>query len=319
MTVLILSSEQDLHAQAVRRQLDLLNVQCAVFDIATLLQHSVTYKHSGNSFTTVCDGDSIDFGAVSAIWNRRPTRPRSPAMPEEWVEKLIEHETSRAFWGMLRTLDCLWVNHPRDQEEAAIKVNQLKLAREVGLRTPETEVTNDPAAAREFYERCDGRIIYKMIDELSALHFPLTEMPRGLNTMPVRDVDLSHLSQVQFCLHLFQQKIEKIADIRVTIVGAEVFAAKIESQQGIGQLDFRLDYSVPILNWELPPHVVQGCFALLEKFRLNFGAFDFCLDAHDNYFFLELNPAGQYLWVEEALGLGISAALARLLSGRRCP
>ena len=46
------------------------------------------------------------------------------------------------------------------------------------------------------------------------------------------------------------------------------------------------------------------------------GAFDLRRRDDGVHVFLEVNPAGQWLYVEEATGLPITAAVARLLAGR---
>jgi len=319
MTTLILASEQDLHAQSVAAHINRLGVPPVFLHLGDLGERGkLTYESASDQLVIQkSDGSRIDFSQIQSVWNRRPGRIKSAVMPEKWIETLIEHESSRALAGIFRTLACLWVNHPAAQSEACIKVHQLKIARSCGLRVPETLVTNDPEQAFQFYERHGGKVIYKLIDELSAMEFPANAVPRGMPTMPVRLDDVSLLGQVSHSLHLFQRQIDKVADIRVTVVGEEIFAGRIESQQGAGKLDFRLDYSVPITRWELPPNLVQDCLRLMRHLELNYGALDFCLDESGEHIFLEVNPSGQFLWLEEAIELPISAALAKLLSGEK--
>ncbi len=321
MSTLILASEKDIHAQSVAAQLGKLGIAPVFLHLGDLLQAGkLTYDSvSGRLIIDKQDGRQIDFSSLRSVWNRRPGRIESPVMPEQWIETLIERECNTAINGIFRTLECLWVNHPAAQNEASIKVHQLKIASRSGLQVPESIITNDPEQAERFYEKHRQKVIYKLIDELSSGQFPATEVPRGMPTMKVRPADLSHFDQVRHSLHFFQRQVEKVADIRVTVVGEEIFAGRIESQQGTGKVDFRLDYSVPVLNWELPPDLAQDCLKLMRLLGLNYGALDFCLDEAGQHIFLEINPAGQFLWLEEALGQPISAALAQLLSGGRKP
>jgi glutathione synthase/RimK-type ligase-like ATP-grasp enzyme len=322
MTILILASEQDFHARKVADQLEKQGSPYEIFQLNELLQRDrLTYEFPGRGLRIArSNGAEIDFSSVTAVWNRRPGRIKSAnLMPESWMETMIENESNRALSGMLRTLKCLWVNHPGKQEEAYFKLYQLKCARDAGLLVPDTIVTNDPAQAKAFYERCDGKVVYKLVDESSNNHFPVTEMPRGIPTLPLRPVDVAYLEQVSQSLHLFQQRVDKVADIRVTIIGSEVFAARIESQQGDGKIDFRLDYSVPVSVYELPPQVMLHSLRVMRTLGLEFGALDFCLDAAGEHVFLEVNPAGQFLWLEDALQLPLSETLAKLLSGALQP
>lgn len=315
MTVLILSSENDLHASRVAAKLDLLREPYQLLDIEDLLQGTCRFDLDKKTFEVAVQDKRLDMHSFTAVWNRR-TRPiKSPRMPEEWVERLIAHESNKAWSGMLRAMNVLWVNRPDKQTEALLKIAQLNAAQQCGLRVPPSVVTNDPALVRSFFDSCQGAVIYKLIDEGSWFHFPQTETPRGLATMQLRNEDLRHLDQVRFSAHLFQKLIDKIADIRVTIVGRKLFAARIESQQGMGKLDFRLDYSVPISEFHLPDDIEASLYQLLGSLGLNFAAVDLCIDGNGDYYFFEANPAGQFLWIEEGLGLPICESLARLLAG----
>lgn len=318
MDVLILSTAKDVHATAVSRQLADLGSSCTFLSLEETLRHSVSF--SAQSFTVRQPGGSVlDLRSFGSIWNRRPGAVTSNVMPEPWMESLVEHESNRAWAGMLRTLECLWVNHPDKQAQALLKLNQLHVAAGVGLQTPRTLVSNDPAAVRDFFQVCNGQVIYKLVDEGSWTFFPDTESPRGIATTLMREIDLTHVDQVRHSMHLFQERIAKTADIRVTVIGNKIFAARIESQTGAGHVDFRLDYSVPIVNWTLPDDVTRKILELQRAFGLNFGAMDFCLDSQGEHVFLEVNPAGQFLWLEDKLGLPLCASLAQLLSGREQP
>lgn len=111
--------------------------------------------------------------------------------------------------------------------------------------------------------------------------------------------------------HLFQAVVDKVADLRVLVVGREVFAVRIES----GMLDWRKDYSA--LSYcvvDLPGRVAKALLAYLEHFGLVSGSFDFAVDRAGDLWWLELNPNGQWGWLEESTGLAMSAAFAELLT-----
>jgi glutathione synthase/RimK-type ligase-like ATP-grasp enzyme len=137
--------------------------------------------------------------------------------------------------------------------------------------------------------------------------------------LPLRKADLEHLSQVRLAPHLFQRCIEKSCDLRVTIVGAKIFAIRIDSQAGRGKLDWRHDYSVEMVPCELPENLQVQCLDLMKRFGLNYGALDFILSATGEYVFLEINCAGQYLWIEQKTDLKISREVANLLTGKSAP
>lgn len=318
--VLILAPASDLHAQSVREQLDQLNIEHESWTLTDALsdrfQFSIT--NSGWQSRLQREADEYVFESFSAVWWRRPGILRTAAMPDAWIEPFIEQETTSAFEALLRSLNCFWVNNPQAQRESAYKLRQLNVAVECGLHIPDTLVTNDPDAAREFCAK-KRQVIYKQIDERSARHFPRYQTPRGLPTQLVRESDVAHLDQVRTSAHLFQEKIEKQSDIRLTIVGQKLFAVEIKSQEGKGSLDFRLDYSVPMVEFDLPATVKTACLNLMRHFDLEFAAIDLCRTPADKLVFLEVNAAGQYLWMEKQLDMPISKELAHLLSGLAAP
>ena len=328
MVALIIAPEDDAHVKSVQEQLARLGRSSYCLHSARLLK-SYTFNLQVGEGVPACElvpqgytGSSesagpvpkLDINSVSAVWLRRWTKLKAPDIPEPWAARIVEGESTRALEGLLRILPCLWVNRPGAQSEASYKIPQLEMARQCGLAVPKTLVTNDPVEVSDFYEATGRQMIYKMIDESTWQRFPKFEIPNGLPTMLFRESDLAHLEQVKLGLHLFQERVDKEADIRVTVVGQKIFAAKIDSQQGKGSVDFRLDYSVPSAVYELPDDVSEKCLQLMRKLGLNFGAIDLCLARDGRHVFLEVNAQGQWLWLEIKLDLPISLHMARLLA-----
>ncbi|HEY9868321.1 MAG TPA: hypothetical protein V6D08_04085 [Candidatus Obscuribacterales bacterium] len=331
MSVLILAPQSDEHARAVLERLAGMAVPATCWAARDLLAHSRLDFRLDNAGAACLlsgqldqsspslPGESLDLFGFRSVWLRRPGRVRAQPMPERWMESFVEWESSRALDAIFRMIPALWVNSPAAEHEARLKLRQLETAKACGLSVPDTLVTNDPRAAAEFFERMDRSVVYKLIDEGSHRYFPDYEVVKGIPTMPLREADLEHLQQVATSLHLFQRRIKKRSDIRVTVVGHEVFAVEIMSQEGRGDLDFRLDYSVPMHYYELPPAVEESCLTLVRRFGLNYAAIDLGLTPEGEHVFFEINPAGQWLWMELRLELPISQAMARLLAGSAEP
>jgi glutathione synthase/RimK-type ligase-like ATP-grasp enzyme len=321
------SSPNDVHSNAVARHLDTLGVKFTHWRPQVLISESVlTCELTNRKFdcrVAHCgSGQSlnrIELTDFQAVWLRRPGLVRSAHMPEIWLERFVEHESSQAIESIFRMLNCLWVNDPIRQREAMLKIHQLEVAKESGLTIPEILVTNNPESVREFYERHQGQIMYKLVDSESGLRFPIYELPRSIPSMPFRPIDLNYLNQVKSCVHLFQQRIVKTSDLRVTIVGNQIFTAEILSQHEGELLDWRVNENLPMKPYTLPDSVALKCFSLMRKLGLTYGALDFCVGADGQFVFLEINPHGQFLWIELALNMPISEAMARLLAGVEKP
>jgi len=131
----------------------------------------------------------------------------------------------------------------------------------------------------------------------------------------VREVDLALMDTVRFAPVIFQELIPGGLDIRVTVVGDRLFPAEIRAGESAYEFDFRLDSAhAPIDVHVLPEAVRQRLLALMAHFGLRYGAIDLRLAPDGDYVFLEINPAGQWLFVEIATGQQISAALAGLMA-----
>ncbi|MGH3897160.1 MAG: hypothetical protein ACRDTA_02690 [Pseudonocardiaceae bacterium] len=104
-------------------------------------------------------------------------------------------------------------------------------------------------------------------------------------------------------------------DARVTMVGHRPFAVAIHAHNDATRIDWRADYdALTYAPLNPPEHIITGTIRYLHAFGLEFGAFDFTVAPHGEWVFLECNPSGQWLWLQEQTGLPIAAALAELLA-----
>lgn len=317
MTVLILSSPQDPHAQSVKQELEAMGEGVVIWQSSTVLGGASLGFRLDQKFQCAVDsgsGEKFDLAEFKSVWLRRPGKLLGADFPQQWVKKAAEQETGQALSAIYRLLPAFWVNHPDRQEQCLLKLFQLKKAQASGFNIPETLITNEPEAVRLFYERLKGRVVYKQIAESTAQCFPSFALPRGIPTLPLRKQDISHLAQVKFSLHLFQEAIDKECDFRVTIIAKKIFAVRINSAQPNGVLDWRTDKDCTFAKDKLSGEIEQICLKFMAELGLEFGAIDLCLDRSGKIYFFEINPAGQFLWLEERLKLPISQELARILA-----
>ncbi|RAQ95820.1 MvdC/MvdD family ATP grasp protein [Thermogemmatispora tikiterensis] len=268
--------------------------------------------------------DSFPLAELSSLWYRRPSRQFG--FPKGMTAEGVAFATAEArhgLGGLLRSLPCLWVSHPDAIRAASWKPLQLVVAQQLGWRIPRTLLTNDPQAALDFFERCEGRVVYKPLSQGLPRVAP-GQWQGGIYTTRLSRQDLqAHLSTLALTFQLFQEAIPKRADVRVTVIGARLFAVAMTApEDSPARLDFRLDYGA--LRYEvhqLPAAQAAACLALVGTLRLQFAAIDLVLTPEGEYVFLELNPNGQWGWLEDATGLPLAASLAALLAGQaeRCP
>ena len=277
------------------------------------------YGASGDERLTLTNEEGeFDLREVTAIWHRRLNfGAQLPAGLDRQLRHASLGETSAAAHGMLASLKAFRMDHVRHIRHAENKQLQLQVARELGLDTPRTLTTNDPAAVRAFAKSCEGGMVTKMLSS-----FAIFEEGKELVvfTNPVKPEDLADLSGLSLCPATFQELLPKSLEIRVTVVGQRIMSAAIDSQVfARATHDWRRDGIRMLQDWQpyqLPFAVEEKILRLMDYFSLNYGAIDIILTPDNKHVFLELNPSGEFFWLEHAPGLPISDAIADLLLDR---
>jgi glutathione synthase/RimK-type ligase-like ATP-grasp enzyme len=263
-------------------------------------------------------GDVIDTSEIAGAWHRRlEIGAKIPTTMDKRLRMPSVEESRRVLFGLLASLACPVVDRWRVLRHAEQKQLQLEIARKVGLEIPRTLVTNDPAAAREFWDACRGNVITKMMTGFAVMD---EGREKVVFTTPLKEADLGALDQLSLCPMTFQEKLEKALELRVTIVGERVFAASIDSSQmERSKTDWRREGFALISSWKpyaLPADVEKGLLALMDTFALNYGAIDVIVTPEGKHVFLEVNPAGEFFWLERESGMPISEAIADVMLGR---
>lgn len=272
----------------------------------------------GERVTFAAGGGEFDLSEVEAVWHRRlSVAARLPRGMDAQLRAASVGESRAALLGVLAGLKAFRVDHEQAIRRAEQKPLQLRVARELGMEVPRTLVTNDPAAVREFYEACGGRLITKMLSSFAV--YDREGRENVVFTNPVGPEDLEDLMGLSLCPMTFQERVEKRLELRATVVGRRVFTASIDSQTSARAAhDWRRDGVALVDEWrphELPSEVERRLLSLMDFFGLNYGAADFILTPDGRHVFLELNPSGEFFWLEHGPGLDISGALAEVLLG----
>jgi glutathione synthase/RimK-type ligase-like ATP-grasp enzyme len=320
--VLVLSNTQDAHVELVTNPLSAAGHLVARFDTDRIhsgcdLSFAIGPGQDGGARFVV---DNFEFGAeqVDAVWWRRPEEVTvGDHLADEPARTFARNEWHAAIHGALRTIDGRWVNHPERLRFARHKVPQLKLARELGFVVPDTCVSADPRRIRTFCELHDYAVVAKLVDA-----GPPRVDPPGLQymvyTAPVTKEDLSSDAAIAAAPAIYQAYVKKAYEVRATVVGDCVLAAAIHSQATERTRDdwrrYDLD-NTPHEAIELPAAVTARCLQLTHRLGLLYSAIDLVVRPDGEVVFLEINPNGQFGWIEDMTGLPIAASLAELLGG----
>lgn len=253
---------------------------------------------------------SLSLERPFSVWYRRPTRVviEDDSVSDQ-ERRFISSETHEVFGGaLLHPANSWWMNPPSAENRASNKLVQLMEARRANLTVPPTMVTSDPRFAKEFFERHASQgVITKPTSTASAGAFGA---PYFIYTSEVERV--GDLEAVRSCPTLLQMRIPKHRDVRIIWIDGEAFAAGIDpAESPAAALDFRRDYpSLKYENFELSEALRRQLADLMRRLGLVFGAIDFVLTKDGELYFLEVNPSGQFLWLEDELGLPLSDTLA---------
>lgn len=238
----------------------------------------------------------VNLAEVRSVWYRRPQGPAFPADFDNEARDFVNHECREFLLGLWRSLACIWVNQPDKIRMSENKIEQLRRMKRMGMRIPETVITNDPDVARDFRMKHPD-IIAKT---LRMSHGTLGDREFVIYTNQVLDDHVELLETVRFSPVIFQEKVEKASDIRVTVVGSKIFATEIHSQEtSATSIDWRRDtLSLKHTVHQLPSDVERQCLSFVKSYGLVFGAMDLIRTPSSEYVFLELNPNGQWAWIE---------------------
>lgn len=317
--ILILSSKPDMGVNLVLPKLIERGVEVYWWDPGEYPATTrITSRLVGGSWqhTLVTDDAEIDCSTISSVWVRRPQRPKAgPTVtdPEQrdWVAAI-----GRIFWdGWSETLDARWF----PARLSVLLHNQNKLVNlaagaRLGFAVPETTMTNDPEELADMWTETGGNLIAK---EVELVPYKFGGEEHGFYTTTVTRRHLTSRHRLAYAPVILQPKIEKAVELRITVVGERVFTAEMHSQGSrMTRDDFR-HYEGNFTTYavhDLPPEVEKRCVELVRSLGLAFGCLDVILTPEGDYVYLELNPNGQWGWLEDFTDLPISDAVADWLA-----
>ncbi|MFI9149541.1 ATP-grasp ribosomal peptide maturase [Streptomyces sp. NPDC053367] len=255
---------------------------------------------------------TVDLCRVGGAYYRAPGAFRFPEGMSGPEARFAAAQARAGLGGVLSAVRCRWVNHPTAMARAEFKPVQLAAARASGLHIPATLVTNRPEDVQDFV-RDHADVVCKPVAS------PVLIEDGRLKSVYTRRLtadDLRDLRGVDTTAPLFQAWVPKDHEVRLTVVGRRMFAAAIHAGSGAAYEDWRSDYrALTYTTVEVPAEVRAGMLHLMTRLRLTYGAADFVVAPSGRWWFLEVNPCGQWDWIQGETGLPIAEAIADGLQG----
>lgn len=321
-TVLVITNDHDEHASAVIEELHLRSVPVFRF-------HPEDFPHACSVSLEVRDGRiqgeihnaerHVDLDDVCAAWYRRSRNLFAPTVNLNLlfgdVENYVKVQSTATLTALFASLHTFWVGHPFRLRQAEVKTLQLAEASKAGLKTPSSLISNNPASAAEFVRGLgETPCAIKPLIAVRANDGQADRLPLTTTLPPGHPLDSVALAPT-----IFQPYVEKAYELRCVVFGERIFAAKLHSQANeLTQKDWRAG-DVQQEPFELPEYVKAAIRRLMGSFGINFASIDIIVTPAGDYVFLDLNPNGQWLWLELELGLPLVASMADLLMTEYSP
>ncbi|MEZ4454008.1 MAG: hypothetical protein R3B09_31415 [Nannocystaceae bacterium] len=285
------------------------------------VEHQVSFVQdaAGERLRLRADGRDLVLGEGDAIWYRRANI--GGLLPME-MEPQLRHgcvaESKALLRGVMAAAPCFVLDPPERVRDRGHKPWQQRLARSLGMATPRTLMTNDPEEARAFVASCPGGAIAKMLSAFP-VHDERGEEQVVFTTSLTAD-HLDKLGGLRYSPMVFQEKIEKALELRITAVGRRLFAAAVDSQAVDGaEVDWR-ERGISLLRawtpYALPSAVEAALHRYMDAIGMNYSAIDVIVEPSGRHVFLEANPAGECFWLEyNRPNFPLSTAIADVLLG----
>ncbi|HEV3439739.1 MAG TPA: ATP-grasp domain-containing protein [Gemmata sp.] len=317
--LLILTNSQDVTADYLASVLNRHGVVFLRLDTDTALQQ-IGFDYECGRPVVQFDGAWHSPERFSNVWYRRPERLRCSGTDNSPEGKFVLEEWAEALEGFLAHIEeAKWVNHPSRNVRASHKLEQLSRARSLGLMVPDTLVTQAPDRLRDFHTRHGGRVIAKPMAS-GYVERPEGERDSLIYTNRVQAEHLADLDDLKACPTLFQQFVEKQCDVRITVVDGNLHAVELTAREpdGSQRCDIRRNNmdDVAYRPTTLPDDVRSQVEALVASYGLRFAAIDMAVTPDGKWVFFEVNPNGQWAWLDMCGATDIAMSFVTAFSTR---
>jgi glutathione synthase/RimK-type ligase-like ATP-grasp enzyme len=310
--LLILTDRFDKHSDVVINKLNQDNVNYfrLNLDVDSLRYTKVLFN--GNEWIITTQNAEINSRDIKCVWARRPfvelTLEEQSDQSNDF--KIWRNEWNKTLLGFYLDLnDAKWLNPLRKAYKAENKYLQMKLAKDIGFRIPDTLVSNNKDSLMDFCSKHNNNVVLKL---MSQEFYETKDGFKGLYVNKINYDDLKDFNDNCENPIVLQQYIDKSFEVRYTVIGKEHLVCKIDSQKSkVANIDWRR-YDIantPHFKIEPPESIRRMVNLFMKELQLEYGALDFIVSENNEWYFLEINSMGQWLWIEDLTGLDISGSI----------
>lgn len=296
--ILILSNSQDATCDYFEKFIYTAKARCARLNTDfSPGELSVFFSSTSNVVITI-NGDKIKKDDIKCVWNRRPEKIYAGNNGESAFDDHYRDEWRHSIDAFFKQIDAkLWVNYPPHNAAALSKIEQIVRASRFGMITPKTLLTQNVQDVLQFANECTGSVIVKPV---SHGYICKGDQVHNIYTCNL-DVNTCNFENLVNCPTLFQEKIAKLFDVRINYIDGMFESVKLlYSEDGNQRLDIRRNNmdGVKYEPVEIPCGVAKKLSKLINSYKLRFAAVDMCLSVDGRWIFFEINPNGQWAWLD---------------------
>lgn len=320
--LIITHSEDNISVDTVTRFIQEAGAEAIRFNVDRYPLHSKLtsiYRQQNRQIILENESGTHELQDATGVWYRRSYNIGTgldTVLDKEYLAPSLG-ETRRTLMGMLEGLDVFQMEKPSIYRRLDSKEEQMKIAAGCGLNIPRTCISNDPTVIRNFIQTLKAPVITKMQSSFAIYR---NKEEHVVFTNEIQEQHLDDLASVQYCPMVFQEKLDKQLELRINIVGREMFAFSVNSAATErGSTDWRKDGVALLDSWlpyELPGELRDKLLHFMDVYGLNYGAIDVILAPDGRYYFLEINAAGEYFWLDKLCDHAISRQIANVLLGK---
>lgn len=314
--ILILTDRFDKHADRVIELLHKEDCKFVRFNLDVESLKTTHIFHQNSNWDIKTEEGNFNSNEISCVWARRPFVELTLEEQSNYSNdfKMWRSEWNKTLLGLYLDLNNIpWLNPVRKAYKAENKYLQRKLAIDTGFKVPDLIVSNEKQELLKFSKKYEKIVLKLMSQEF----YPMDDGTfKGIYVNQVSYEELLEFSDNSENPVVLQEYIDKSFEVRYTIVGKQHLACKIESQQSEKTtIDWRR-YDIPNTPHypiEPPEQIKNKIIEFMDDLGIEYGAMDFIVTPNNDWYFLEINCMGQWLWIEDLTGLKISNAIANWL------
>lgn len=252
-------------------------------------------------------GNTVNSKDIKAVWHRKAWGITVPEELDESYTRIFLKEYSSLRYNLFTILqDIPWINPLENENKIdGNKMFQLKIAQKNNLTIPKTIFSNDAQKITAFFhENCNGKMIAK-------LHGAISKSMGGENMLSTNSIDensLEDISDIEYCPMIFQPYIDKEYELRIVYLDGDFFTGKINNSENVDWRVAQGDYFWSEYN--LPENIKANLSSMMKEMGLYIGAIDMIKGKDGNYYFLEVNPQGEWGMLQKELNFPIAERIA---------